>query len=415
MKKIKLITSLSALATTATVLSTGFALTAAVDITTLNWVTRSVLSSNHITKIQSEILSDNNILFSRYRDLRANITVTVTPTSNINEFTIRIDGDGTKYTGYIEWTGWYSNPLPPVQESYTYDELSSLVAADGIVVGQQYVLSNYKATVDSTITTARATSNQIEFYLILTGTSENTFSDTAIAAKKKDSTSSTNFDGWKVSYSFENNTSKYAWADTVNGRGVIYYMQDEFGNSCPYDFKNIQFNISDTETVEWRYTFSTGTATEVDASIEGDTNNVYGNEIKTAKINGGVQILNQIVFKGKNCFNNTFGNDCTKNVFGSDCNNNSFGTTFTSNKIGSYFSSNTFGNSCSNNDFHFGSVSYQYTSNTFGSGIHFVNIGGNVLFMYNMVVNTAGTKLDPVNLNDPAGYSGQVIVNGNPL
>ena len=26
-----------------------------------------------------------------------------------------------------------------------------------------------------------------------------------------------------------------------NGKGVIYYMKDEWNNECPYDFKNIQF------------------------------------------------------------------------------------------------------------------------------------------------------------------------------
>jgi hypothetical protein len=25
----------------------------------------------------------------------------------------------------------------------------------------------------------------------------------------------------------------------TEGRGVIYYMKDEHGNECPYDFKNI--------------------------------------------------------------------------------------------------------------------------------------------------------------------------------
>jgi len=27
----------------------------------------------------------------------------------------------------------------------------------------------------------------------------------------------------------------------INGKGVIYYMKDEFGNECPYDFKNIVY------------------------------------------------------------------------------------------------------------------------------------------------------------------------------
>jgi hypothetical protein len=26
-----------------------------------------------------------------------------------------------------------------------------------------------------------------------------------------------------------------------SGKGIIYYMKDEYNNECPYDFKNIQF------------------------------------------------------------------------------------------------------------------------------------------------------------------------------
>jgi hypothetical protein len=37
----------------------------------------------------------------------------------------------------------------------------------------------------------------------------------------------------------DNDSSRFAWADTENGEGVIYYMKDEFNNECPYDFKNI--------------------------------------------------------------------------------------------------------------------------------------------------------------------------------
>lgn len=36
-----------------------------------------------------------------------------------------------------------------------------------------------------------------------------------------------------------------------SGTGVIYYMKDEFGNECPYDFKNIMFYYFR----QWQYTF----------------------------------------------------------------------------------------------------------------------------------------------------------------
>jgi hypothetical protein len=46
---------------------------------------------------------------------------------------------------------------------------------------------------------------------------------------------------WTIKYCLDNNNSRFAWADTINGKGVIYYMKDEYKNECWYDFKNIQF------------------------------------------------------------------------------------------------------------------------------------------------------------------------------
>ena len=43
----------------------------------------------------------------------------------------------------------------------------------------------------------------------------------------------------------ENNSIKEEYlynAESIDGKGVIYRMIDEYGNDCPYDFKNIQFN-----------------------------------------------------------------------------------------------------------------------------------------------------------------------------
>ena len=50
-----------------------------------------------------------------------------------------------------------------------------------------------------------------------------------------------NLAAWKIWYCLDNDTTKYAWADTANGKGVIYRMIDEWQNDCPYDFKNVQF------------------------------------------------------------------------------------------------------------------------------------------------------------------------------
>ena len=46
---------------------------------------------------------------------------------------------------------------------------------------------------------------------------------------------------WKLKYCLDNDITRFAWADTGSGKGVIYYLEDEFGNLAEYDFKNIQF------------------------------------------------------------------------------------------------------------------------------------------------------------------------------
>ena len=48
-------------------------------------------------------------------------------------------------------------------------------------------------------------------------------------------------EAWELKYCLDNDTNRFAWADEVNGKGVIYYMKDEYNNEVPYDFKNIQF------------------------------------------------------------------------------------------------------------------------------------------------------------------------------
>lgn len=57
---------------------------------------------------------------------------------------------------------------------------------------------------------------------------------------------------WILKYCLDNDTNRFAWADTVNGKGVIYRMIDEYGNDCGYDFKTLVFIKDDKR----HYTFS---------------------------------------------------------------------------------------------------------------------------------------------------------------
>ena len=73
-----------------------------------------------------------------------------------------------------------------------------------------------------------------------------------------------------VKYDINNNSNKYDWAEPTKGKGVIYYLRDEFGNEAPYDFKNIIFNVDD----DWVYTFNYKSAEgNIDSSLMYSKNN----------------------------------------------------------------------------------------------------------------------------------------------
>ena len=90
---------------------------------------------------------------------------------------------------------------------------------------------------------------------------EKTLSENASAINHSVSNGETDYfadcdlNAWKIWYCLDNDKTRFAWADDTktnnkeNGRGVIYRMIDEFGNDCPYDFKNIQFQRVDANTI----------------------------------------------------------------------------------------------------------------------------------------------------------------------
>ena len=192
------------------------------------------------------------------------------------------------------------------------------------------------------------------------------------------------------------------------GKGVIYYMKDEWNNECHYDFKNIQFQrsaewqeehsdfITDlrlaVDDLEWFYTFSyinmenlTAEDLTLKQDLLSDEEGVkYGTHdnsmlpyvqdaisIPRIALNNNVMIYcpeADPCFYGcydnsfkNNCHDNTFGNNCYSNTFGNKCYSNTFGNECYSNTFGDYCYSNIFGNKCYSTIF----KDYCY-SNTFG-------------------------------------------------
>ena len=244
---------------------------------------------------------------------------------------------------------------------------------------------------------------------------------------------------WEVWYCLDNDTTKYAWADTTNGKGVIYRMIDEWQNDCPYDFKNVQFkryytsglgngeiakgyfaidnNINifpegavDTSNPLYCYTFTRLNGIESGYGVGGVTqDNVLDESIQTlgfssdtytrcqnnvlGHMKSASHILTNNVFLTISTYNeevgsyylpsygNKIGLNCSNNTFGSDVYGLTFGDGCSYNIICDDCYYNTFGNSCYSNSFGNGCYSNSFgngcTSNSFGYGCTSNTFGNN--------------------------------------
>ncbi len=274
----------------------------------------------------------------------------------------------------------------------TYAELKSLRDSGSLVPGSQYRITNYHTTTVQENTQ----SADHQFDIIVTADSESVLNENARAAIHEGDTyfseAGAKLEAWEIKYCLDNDTARFLWADTTNGKGIIYYMKDEWCNECPYDFKNMQFQRKltdgqlDTEsgTDTWVYTFNAydqDNTTIVDATLLNTTrigdagccckNNSmkeysfeYSEDdtFNCIRLNDNVflnlySVADESYFEcysntfGSNCQYDTFGGGCYSNAFGDGCNNNSFGFDCSYNSFGNYCKYNSFGDGCGNNPF----------------------------------------------------------------
>ena len=272
----------------------------------------------------------------------------------------------------------------------TWSELKAKKDAGELTLGQLYRITDYQCTT----TQSGTKSAGHQFDIIVLALSKNTLSEQAYAALHSGDTyfANNNLSTWQIWYCLDNDTTRFAWADSTNGKGVIYRMIDEFNNDVPYDFKNIQFYRQwDSNTSLWStmtdntgvpcYTFSSegnsDTTSFTDTSLNKSAtmfDMVYSNVIKSCinPENGKNLYLNHNCFFGTGCSSNTFGNECFADTFGADCNGNTFGSHCYNNTFGSNCSHNTFGDTFHGNTF--GPWCY---GNTFGFGCFDITFGDN--------------------------------------
>lgn len=155
-----------------------------------------------------------------------------------------------------------------------WQSLKSMKDLSLLKPGMQYRITDYVATTNGSASSMSAGN---PFDVIVTADSASTLNENARAALHAGDTyfssNGCSLQAWKLKYCLENDTSRFAWADATSGKGVVFWMQDEFGNEAPYDFKGIQFiAYGDSDNVH-RYTFDSGSASSnIDTSLAGLAN-----------------------------------------------------------------------------------------------------------------------------------------------
>ena len=350
----------------------------------------------------------------------------------------------------------------------SWGELRTLRDNNQLKAGASYRITDFVTT--SAQENTRSAGHQ--FDIIVTADNENTLNEVARACLHEGDTyfseAGANLAAWKIWYSLENDTERFAWADTQNGKGVIYRMIDEWSNDLPYDFKNIQFKrnlnfeegnaqFSENGEETWVYTFAGQSyhidndeySEMLDGSLESpfghmsdeSTSTFHDNVIKPYMLvydvedemreKCGITYLNNIVFLGywekigstndENmpyyyaacCHYNSFGSNCYNNTFGNSCHDNTFGLYCHTNTFSPECTHNTFGNRCSYNVFNVGCV-----RNTFGNSCSNNYLGKScalIRFQFNSLIagdgfdkNTFGNEVTRVSLQNS---STQNIVN----
>lgn len=250
-----------------------------------------------------------------------------------------LDKTGTEYLISKIGTGILSE-LPHIVEQFvirasdtSYTSLLSDLNADALTLGVMYRFDYI------------AGPNGMAF--IVMASSESTIYPQVIKVVAPQNVSSSswrykncNTDAWQVWWDPSPSISKYSW--TSPGNGMVYRMIDEWGNDCPYDFKNFKHTgalSTSAETSDGKaYTFNSskgGTAT--DLTLTGGAKN---NVIKPY-YNGAVMTMPNIILSSGGGSNNP--GDISDNSFGANCHN-----ILLTSGGGSYDITNVhFGDSCS--------------------------------------------------------------------
>lgn len=133
----------------------------------------------------------------------------------------------------------------------TYQELKDLRDSKQLIPGMQYCIMDYYATTSQNGTKTLPPEQQDLFGIIVVADDEMTLNCNARAVDIGYWSREFPYDytKWELKYDIDNGYGSPSfiirgWGDTDNGHGLIYYMKDEYGNECGFDFKNILIDTS---------------------------------------------------------------------------------------------------------------------------------------------------------------------------
>ena len=297
-------------------------------------------------------------------------------------------------------------------EEITYSDLKALRDGAKLTPSRLYRITDYiTTTVQSNTKSARH-----PFDAIVLAISESELLEQAWAIQHEGDEyfTDSNLSDWEIWYCLDNDTSRFAWADEENGKGVIYRMIDEFNNDIPYDFKNIIY-VFKTSFIynQWGNNYEFNRDTSIDMNINNVqyygyvsentpsawseskcwikeeqptiSSQLYKKDGSVISYGGSIEKLNLDNYEtytfGRdrddsrigNCYNNNilpyskyYGKQIlNKNIFRGSCYNNIFSYNCYNNMLGMNCYNNFFGSRC------YGNISdYSFYNNTFGSNCY---------------------------------------------
>ena len=134
-------------------------------------------------------------------------------------------------------------------QKVTWSELKALRDAKKLVAGKTYRITDFVTT----SVQAETRSAGHAFDLLVVADDEGTLNENARAILHNGDTyfKDCKLNAWELKYCLDNDTNRFAWADATNGKGVVWWMKDEWDNECYYDFKNIQYKRYECITLKY--------------------------------------------------------------------------------------------------------------------------------------------------------------------